>query len=232
MTPDDAIAALGGDPLKAVGMAAYHKIERPYLGVANPDIDTHVKEWRAALSLDARFDLAEGLWATNVHEGMVAAAKLLSQARIKPDDTRVWDIIVSWAPSFDAWAIADHACIAGQKRLVADPSRLDIVEQWTTSEHMWTKRAALVMTLPWAKQNHPKPDEEVARERILGWAATYVSDPDWFIQKSVAWWLRDLSKHDAPRTQAFLDAYGDQMKPFARKEAASKLPTVPKENLI
>ena len=73
--------------------------------------------------------------------------------------------------------------------------------------------------LPWTKQNNPKPDELEARDRILGWAARYVADPQWFIKKSVAWWLRDLSKHDAPRVTAFVEAHGDSMKPFARKEA-------------
>jgi 3-methyladenine DNA glycosylase AlkD len=222
--PDAAIAELGTDPSKAAEMRAYHKVDRPYLGVANPVIDAHVKDWRAALTLDERIALAAGLWDTNIHEGRIAAAKLLTQARLRPDDTAAWALIVSWVPDFDAWAIADHACIAGQKRLVADPTRLDIVEAWTTSEHMWTRRAALVMTLPWTKQNHPKPAEEAARDRILGWAASYVTDPEWFIQKAVGWWLRDLSKHDVPRVQAFLATYGDQMKPFARKEAARKLP--------
>ncbi len=106
---------------------------------------------------------------------------------------------------------------------MADPTRLDTVETWTTSDHMWTRRAALVMTLPWAKQNNPKPAEEAARDRILGWAASYVADTEWFIQKAVAWWLRDLSKRDQPRVRAFLDAHGDGMKPFARKEAAKYL---------
>lgn len=224
MTPQGAIAALGADPAKAAEMKAYHKVDRLYLGVANPVIDAHVKDWRAALTLDDRIALASGLWQTNVHEGRIAAAKLLTQARLRPDDTAAWDLIQSWVPDFDAWAIADHASIAGQKRLVADPVRLDTVEGWTTSDHMWTRRAALVMTLPWTKQNHPKPAEEAARDRILGWAAAYVTDHDWFIQKAVGWWLRDLSKHDAPRVRAFLTAYGDQMKPFARKEAARKLP--------
>ncbi len=36
--------------------------------------------------------------------------------------------------------------------------------------------------------------------------------------------LRELSKHDAPRVVAFLDKHGADMKPFARKEAARKLP--------
>ena len=224
MTPEAAIAALGGDPVKAAEMRAYHKVDRPYLGVANPDIDACVKDWRRALTLDQRLTLASGLWDTNIHEARIAAAKLLTQARLRPDDAAAWELIVSWVPDFDAWAIADHASIAGQKRLVADPSRLDTVERWTTSPHMWTRRAALVMTLPWTKQNHPKPAEEAARDRILGWAAAYVDDPDWFIQKAVAWWLRELSKHDADRVRAFLAQHGSRLKPFARKEAARKLP--------
>ena len=89
---------------------------------------------------------------------------------------------------------------------------------------MWTRRAALVMTLPWTKNRNPKPEELAQRERILGWAATYVTDQNWFIQKAVAWWLRDLSKRDADRTRAFLADHGEAMKPFARREAARHQP--------
>ncbi|MFT7191148.1 MAG: 3-methyladenine DNA glycosylase AlkD [Dinoroseobacter sp.] len=225
MTPEAALAALEaeGNAENAIEMARYHKVGRRYLGVANPVLDGFVKDWRAALDVPGRVALADGLWASDVHEARVAAAKLLTQARLRPDDHAAWDLIASWVPSFDAWAIADHVCIAGQKRLIADPSRLDQVEGWTTSEHMWTRRAALMMTLPWTKQNHPKPAEIEARDRILGWAASYVTDPDRIIQKAVAWWLRELSKHDAPRVEAFLEAHGETMKPFVRKEAGRKL---------
>ncbi len=225
MTPEAALADLSQAivPSKADEMARYHKVTRAYLGVANPDIDAKTKDWRAQLTLDERLALAEGLWRLNIHETRIAAAKLLTQARLRPDDSGAWRLIASWVPEFDAWAIADHASIAGQKRLVADPARLDGVEAWTTSDHLWTRRAALVMTLPWTKQNHPKPDEDAARDRILGWAAGYVDDPQWFIQKAVAWWIRDLSRHDAPRAQAFMEEYGPRMKPFARKEALSHL---------
>lgn len=227
MTPKTAIAQLQAlrDPVKASEMHKYHKVDRPYLGIANPVIDEYVKTWRADIDLEARLALAKGLWKGNTHEGRIAAAKLLSQARIRPDDTGAWDLIASWVPQFDAWAIADHVCIAGQKRLVADPTRLDEVEAWTASDHMWTRRAALVMTLPWTKQNHPKPADLVIRDRVLGWAATYVTDHDWFIQKAIAWWLRELSKHDPDRVRAFLDAHADAMKPFAVKEARRLLVT-------
>ncbi|PCH74668.1 MAG: DNA alkylation repair protein [Rhodobacteraceae bacterium] len=210
------------DPERAKGMAAYHKVARQYLGVANPVINDLARDWRRELDVPARVELAASLWDTDIFEARLAATKLFIQARIRPDDG-VWALIQSWLGDFDSWALADHACMAAQKRLVADPTRLDQVEVWTTSDHMWTRRAALVATLPWTKQNHPKPDELAARDRILGWAAGYVPDRDWFIQKAIAWWLRDLSKHDPDRVRDFLAQHGDAMKPFARKEAARLL---------
>ncbi len=227
-TPKAAIAQLraSGDPVKAAEMHRYHKVDRPYLGVANPIIDEHVKTWRATTDLDGRLALARGLWKSNIHEARIAAAKLLTQARIRPDDSGAWALIAAWVPDFDSWAIADHASIAGQKRLVADPSRLDAVAAWTTSDHMWTRRAALVMTLPWTKQNNPKPADLAIRDRVLGWATGYVTDHDWFIQKAIAWWLRELSKHDPDRVRAFLAKHGALMRPFAAKEAARKLPQI------
>ncbi|SHI51792.1 3-methyladenine DNA glycosylase AlkD [Ruegeria lacuscaerulensis ITI-1157] len=220
-SPLDQIRA-HADPDRAAQMAAYHKVDRPYLGVPNPVLNDLTKSWRQQMDVDARIALADQLWQTNIHEARLAAAKLLTQARIRPDQA-VWDLLQSWLPDFDAWAVADHASMAMQKRLWADPSRLDQVEGWTTSDHMWTRRAALVATLPWTKQNHPKPEDLQRRDRILGWAASYVPDRDWFIQKAVAWWLRDLSKHDPDRVRAFLATYGDAMKPFARKEAGKYL---------
>lgn len=211
------------DQERVAGMAKYHKVDREYLGVSNPQINDLTKAWRQRLSVEARISVADELWRTNIYEARLAASKLLTQARIRPDQA-VWALIASWVCDFDSWAIGDHACMAGQRRLLADPTRLDQVEAWTVSDHMWTRRAALVMTLPWTKQNNPKPADLSRRDRILGWAAGYVTDNDWFIQKAVAWWLRELSKHDAPRVQAFLSAHGDQMRPFARKEAARKLP--------
>lgn len=224
MTLEQALAELRAlaQPGRDKEMAAYHKVEREYLGVANPDTNDLVKSWRPSLGVEERVALARELWKTNIFEARLAAAKLLTQARIRPDET-AWELIASWAPDFDSWAIADHAAMAGQRRLSANPARLDQIEEWTKSDHMWTRRAAMVFTLPWTKQNHPKPEELKARDRILGWATEYVDDPDWFIQKSVGWWLRDLSKHDADRVIVFMQAHGDRMKPFARKEALRHL---------
>ena len=224
MTLDDALSQMKAhiEPGRAEGMRGYHKIDREYLGIANGPLDDLAKEWRRSLSVDERVLLADGLWQTNIYEARVVAAKLLTQARIK-DDGAVWRLIASWVPDFDCWAIADHAMMAGQRRVTSDPSRLDEVETWTTSDHMWTKRAALVITLPFNRTRDASDEERATRERVLNWAAGYVDDKQWFIQKAVAWWLRDLSKRDPERVKEFLKTYGEQMKNFARKEASKYL---------
>ncbi len=211
------------DPARAAEMRAYHKVDRIYLGLSNPQIDALVAEWRAVCSVEERVALAGALWASDIHEAMIAAAKLLTQARLRPD-AAAWALIADWAEGFLGWAVADTAAAAGSRRLVADPSRLDQVEGWTQHPNMFTRRAALVMTLPWARLNHPKEADLAIRERVLGWAALYADDRDWFIQKAVGWWLRDLSKHDADRTRAWIADHGDRLKPFARKEALRLLP--------
>ena len=221
MTPDAALAVLWAqaEPGRAAEMARYHKTDRPVIGLSADVMNSLAQEWRRTLDLPTRLTLADGLWQSGVFEARITAAKLLTQARIRPEDDGAWDLLVSWVPDFDGWAIADAACGAIARRLVADPTRLDTVEQWTTSDHLWTKRAALVATLPWSKLRHPSREEVATRERVLAWAASYVSDRRWFIQKAVAWWLRDLSRKDPERVQAFLAEYGEGMASFARREA-------------
>ncbi len=225
MTPDEALAAIRAhaDPERAAQARAYHKADRVHLGVPNPVLNDLTRDWRKMLDGPARVELADALWRTDIFEARLAAAKLLTTARIRPDDGPAWDLIRGWVPDFDSWAIADHACLAGQRRLSQNPRRLDQVEPWTRSDHMWTRRAALVITLPWTRQRHPGPADLAIRDRVLGWAAGYVPDRDWFIQKAVAWWLRDLSKHDPARVEAFLVRHGEALKPFARREAAKYL---------
>lgn len=211
-----------GDAGKAAGMAAYHKAPRVYLGVAVPVIDGLAREWRAELDVPGRIDLASRLWDSDIHEARIAATKLLTQARIRPDED-VWRLIAGWVPQFDAWAIADHAMNAGERRLLADPSRLDEVETWLDHASFWVRRAALVGTLPWTHIRNPKPAELAQRERILGWLERLADDREWFIQKAIGWWLRELSKHDAQRVRDWIDAHGARLKSFARREALRRL---------
>lgn len=211
------------DPAAAPAMEAYHKAPRRYLGLANPGIDAAVADWRARLDVPDRVALAAGLWDSDVHEARIAAAKLLTQARLGADDPIVWEEFLRWVPGFDSEAIADQACKAGERRLVADPARLDVVEDWVSDANPWVRRAALTITLPWTKMGHAGPGDLAARERVLGWAERLVADRDWFTQKAIGAWLASLSLRDPARVTAFLEGPGRELKSFARKEAARRM---------
>ena len=107
-----------------------------HLGIKVPQIEELTDLWRAELTMEGRIHLAADLWDTNIHEARVAAAKLLTQARMKEGCAPAWDLICTWVPQFDAWSLADHVCIAAQKRIVAEPARIDTVQGWTQSENM------------------------------------------------------------------------------------------------
>lgn len=225
---DDAIAELKqtADVAKAGKMNVHHKVNRDYWGVGNAALEETAKGWRQSLELDDRLQLATDLWNTNVHEARIAAAKLLTQARIRPDDSGAWELIKSWTPEVDGEAICDAVCDAGQRRLAWNSARLDDVEGWTNSTHVWTRRAALVITAPWTKQRDVKPAEAEQRERILGWIDSYIGDEDPIIMKAMSTWLRELSRKDPARVSEFLETRADKMKPFYRKDAMRHLPKV------
>ncbi len=223
-TPQAALEALNssGNTDLAAKMARQYKIDRPYLGISNLQIDALYKAWRSNTDMTTRIAIAAYLWDSNIHEARIAAAKILTQARISPD-TAVWDEILRWVPSFDGATLTDHACGAAARRLPVDLSRLDTVECWVSDTNVFVRRAALIATLPWAKMNHPSETDLIKSERVLGWIATYTVDKDPSLQRAVALWLRSLAKHAKPRAIEFMEEFGPQMQAHTVKEISAVL---------
>jgi len=201
----------------AVHQKRYHKVERIYLGLRVPDMTGIAK---AAGKLFSEADLLHAcrkLWDTDIHDARITTGKILHLKTVA-DQQAVWQFLDDVKDNLDAWAIADALAQAAHRCLQAHPHFLDKLEaDWVTHQNFWIRRAALVNTLYLAKsgQNPSRP---------LTWAVTYVSDREWFIQKAIAWWLRELSKHNPKLVRTFLDQHGQHMKGFARREAAKYLP--------
>ena len=145
----------------------------------------------------------------------IVAGRILARKSIEPD-ARVWVFVTERMADLDGWAVADNLAPAASRCLLAEPGRLDTVEAWIESPHLWTRRAALVFTLPWTKGERDP-------ERMLGWAARLAEDPEWFIQKAIGWQLRELSKRDPKRVRRFLMEHGEKLKGVARREAMKYL---------
>ena len=203
------------DPTRAERDRQYHKSVRPHWGIKMPQLDSVVKRRARELTPAQLLKLAQALWNSGTFDLMIAAGRVLGRREI-PASPRLWRALDAWLDDVDGWALEDVLAPAAWKCLLRDPGVLDDMERWTTHPGVWRRRAALVYTLPYAK---PGRDPE----RILTWAAAYVADPEWFIQKAVGWWLRELSKHDGPRVVRFLQTHGRQLRGVARQEASRRL---------
>lgn len=214
-----ALLAALADPARAAQEKRYQKSTWEHWGVALPKMDQAIRVSLADLDQTASLELAARLWREPVWDLKIVASRILARKTIEPD-AGVWRFVVERMVELDGWAVADNLAVVGGRCLLAAPQRLDRVEDWVASPHLWTRRAALVFTLPWTKEARDP-------ERMLGWAARLASDRQWFIQKAIGWWLRELSKRDPARVRRFLVEDGAALMAVARREATKYLEAPP-----
>jgi 3-methyladenine DNA glycosylase AlkD len=203
------------DPKRAEWEKAYQKSGAEHWGVPLPGMDAAIRETLGDLTQKEALELCRRLWREPVWDLKIVAARILARKAVEPD-AKVWGFVIERLPDLDGWAIADNLADVGSRCLTHDPRRLDDVEAWVESPHLWTRRAALVFTLSWMKENRDP-------ERMLGWAARLAEDRQWFIQKAIGWQLRELSKRDPERVRRFLKEHGPKLTGVARREATKYL---------
>jgi len=209
-----ALRALG-DAKRAEQEKRYQKSRWEHWGVPLPNMDVAIRETLGGLSQDEALELCRRLWREPVWDLKIVASRILARKSIEPD-AKVWTFVTERMAELDGWAIADNLASVASRCLLADPGRLDVMDAWIESPHLWTRRAALVFTLPWATgKRDPEP--------MLGWAARLAANREWFIQKAIGWCLRELSKRDPERVRRFLTEHGGKLKGVAKREATRYL---------
>lgn len=203
-------------PEEAEAMRKYHKADYRYLGVRVPVIAKVAKEFAASHPEADILALCDGLWALQCHEAYVAVGKLLEQKTIKDMDA-VWKRLDRYKENFQAWAMADSLIHAAARVLKERPGYLNVMEkEWLIHRNMWVRRACLTFTLHRLKEGgNPLPS--------MDWAEKLVKEQEWFIQKAVAWHVRELSKQFPVAAQKFIEKFRGDMKPFALREAGKYL---------
>lgn len=202
-------------PARAEREKSYQKSSWEHWGVSLPQMDIAIRGVLKDLSPVDRLAVSVRLWQQPVWDLKIVAARHLAGDSVPPTE-RLWRFVRARMPDLDGWAVADNLATVGSRCLLADPRRLDAVETWVRSRHLWTRRAALVFTLPWTRDGRDP-------ERMLTWAAGLADDREWFIQKAIGWWLRELSKRDPARVRRFLADHGTALKGVARREASKYL---------
>ncbi len=124
------------------------------------------------------------------------------------------------------WGSTDcFACfvsgVAWREGVIADA----MVLKWTRSDNRWTRRAALVSTVPLnlPARGATAPDGEP--KKTLAVCTRLIDDRDDMVVKAMSWALRELSRRDAKATRAFLNEHRDRLAARVIRETTNKLTT-------
>lgn len=157
-------------------------------------IDAQVAEWRDTLTVEDRVALASDLWDSGDDHARTAAARLLFQARLRPDEA-AWDLLQTWVTQATDQKQADLVAKSAEKRVMADLSRLPVVADWLEDASPLIRRAGLIATLALAKLDHPSEMQAQARTRIYAHLPRMMNDEDRMVRGAVAEWRTVYNRH-------------------------------------
>jgi len=194
-------------------------------GVRVPHLRKIARTWQRAhkgVSHGELMALVEMLWDGESQEERVLAVELLGHYHRRiPDLT--WEHFDRWRHKVDNWGLGDAlgTRILGPW-LLADPdNRLDHLWDLIADEDMWSRRLALVATVP-INRGHTGltiPDltlkliDRVKEERHP------------MITKSVSWALREMIKTHSDQAAAYLEDNRDVLAAHVVREMNNKLQT-------
>ncbi len=147
------------------------------------------KQWKG------RADLAEYLWATEIHEARLLAVLLADPETMRRSDVEQWlrDVV--------SWDLCDHLC----GDLVSRRSdAADLVQRWIRKPELYFKRAAFAVMAQIAV--HDKKLDVDSIEVMLRHIVEHADDPRPHVRQAASWALRSIGKRDTACRERALSA--------------------------
>ena len=171
-----------------------------FLGVRVPALRAVVRTNRAA-TLDVALALLTSKWH---EERLLALLLMVEHYRRGTAAARqaVFDAYLAHLEYINNWDLVDSSAehIVGPQVPGDD---LSLLERMAASDHLWTRRVAMLATFHHIKRREFGPALHIV-PRLL-------NDPHHLMHKAVGWMLREIGKRDRATLVAFLDAYWASM---------------------
>jgi len=168
----------------------YMRNQFPFIGIRQPIRKKLQKPFLKYLDVTTLWNLSEREW-------QYTAIDLLLTQKQKPDmlDLLEWLITnKSWWDSVDV--LAANAC---GKFFFAFPEYIDHTKKWLSSPSLWLRRSALLFQLRYRNKTD--------RERLFTYCKTLSDNPEFFIQRAIAWALREYAKTAPASVHSLLAAH-------------------------
>jgi 3-methyladenine DNA glycosylase AlkD len=201
------------DPVRAAGAKAYMRNKSEYYGLSSPQRRQVVKEFIAKAGYPPYENLEEVVhyaWEQPQREwqytAMEITARYVKKAGPELIDLAEWMIThKSWWDSVDF--VAPN--IAGMLFKRFPELKMQYIERWMESGHLWLLRSCLIHQLRYNKTTDGA--------LLFALCERLADHPDFFIRKAIGWSLRQYSKFSPEAVIEFVNDH--KLSNLSRKEA-------------
>ena len=155
-------------------------------------------------------ELADALWATQIHEARMMASMLANPAAM----TRTQ--LDTWAKDLNSWDICD-ACALNLFSRVKNPFAL--VERWIKKEDEYVRRAGFATLATLAMPRAKTTDKDLLK--MLPLLKNHAADPRPMVYKAVNWALRNIGKKNPRLTSPALQCAAEILDLYTDNRTAS-----------
>jgi 3-methyladenine DNA glycosylase AlkD len=169
------------DPSQLDGMARFGiNTTRTLGGIGLPALRAMAKR------IGRSHEVANGLWASGIHEARILAAMVDDPSAVTEDQME------AWAADFDSWDVVDGTV---SSLFDKTPFAWTKAMEWSSREEEFVKRAAFAMVAALAVHDKKAPD--AAFVAFLPTIEREAGDPRNLVRKAVNWALRQIGKRNA-----------------------------------
>ncbi len=207
------------DTDNAVAMEAYLKNLFPLYGIKAPIRKKIFKEvtnhFKAELTRENIIHIASLLYQKKhreLHYCAIELVDLFLKKKYKVDDIQFIQKLIttnSWWDSVDF--IAKH--ILGNYLLQFTNQTSQVIQKFSTSEHMWLNRSAILFQLGYKAKTDSK--------LLFRLCDQHKSSDEFFIKKAIGWALREYSKVNPKAVGSYVATAS--LKPLSEKEALKRI---------
>ena len=176
------------DPEAVKGMVRFGINPENTYGVSIPNLRKIAKE------AGENHNLAQQLWASNVHEARILASMIDEPKMVIEEQMEVW------VKDFDSWDVCDQVCMNLFEKV---PIAWKKIIDWSEREEEFVKRAAfaLIACLAW----HNKKAEDKKFIELFPVIIQGATDERNLVKKAVNWALRNIGKRNLNLNKAVIN---------------------------
>lgn len=228
MTINKELAKLA-DPKVAERSRSFFKTEKGqyghgdiFIGIKMPVLRELAKKY-----IDLSFTDTKKLIKSKIHEERLAALLILvykyKSAKDESEKNKIYDVYIKHFKYINNWDLVDVSCpyIVGPHLMDKDRK---VLYQWAESDHLWTKRIAIVTN--WWLIRQCDLSEVFKLSKIL------LKDEHDLIHKAVGWMLREAGKKDLKALEEFLKKHYKIMPRTMLRYAIEKFPETKRKRYL